>query len=691
MQGLDNDDRIALNIKLKDGKKNITFGDIKAQGGLDERYLVHPNIFYYTPEASFNVIGDINNIGRPAFTFRDYFRFTGGFKNLAQRAGSNLQVANDDLGFAIAQTARSKEVTSRFGAANFSYNPSKKLTFSGFAIGNQSISDQESATNRTYVRDDDQNTELLNTNSTQNNSSGLFKLSSTYTPTNATHIGYDAFYKITESEDENTQISDFGINLNGEDVVNNISSLNTQQPIEFKQSFEAFYDYNEKSVFALEAQHLYKRQDPLYELITTQSPFFGAIPIIDTTSFDLLQNKIITTNKVDASLNYYYIINNKNHVNVTAGVSNTNQSLTSAISQLFDGSVISDLDGDSLQNDVLFNLTDLFVGVHFKSKIGKLTLSPGFNAHSYSVTDQQLGSENTNDKVLVLPDLFARYDFRSTESLTFNYGMVAQFTDINNVILGTTITGYNSLFVGNQNLDNSWYHNFSLNYYNFNMFNFTNIFAGLNYNRRAGDIINTVVYSGLDRINQPINTDAANDVLSAFGGYERRFGKFRAKFRANVSVSNSNNQVDNQDNTNTSISQTYTLSGETNFSKAPNIELGFKRTTNIYTSTQVENTFYTNRPFAKLAARFLTNFFFESDYEYNHYRNKEGTTSSSYDFLNAKLTYQKPKGKWEFSVEGLNVLNTTIIREDAFSDNLISTSTYLVRPRYVLLGVRYHL
>ncbi|MCT4623451.1 MAG: hypothetical protein N4A46_07495, partial [Schleiferiaceae bacterium] len=30
-----NEDRIAINIKLKEGKKNIFFGDIKAEVGLD--------------------------------------------------------------------------------------------------------------------------------------------------------------------------------------------------------------------------------------------------------------------------------------------------------------------------------------------------------------------------------------------------------------------------------------------------------------------------------------------------------------------------------------------------------------------------------------------------------------------------------------------------------------------------------
>ncbi len=63
MRGLDNDDGLALNVRLKEGQKSLWFGDIEAGVGLKERYLVHPNIFYYSPKTSVNFIGDANNIG----------------------------------------------------------------------------------------------------------------------------------------------------------------------------------------------------------------------------------------------------------------------------------------------------------------------------------------------------------------------------------------------------------------------------------------------------------------------------------------------------------------------------------------------------------------------------------------------------------------------------------------------------
>src|SRR5690606_33519471 len=122
MKGLTNDDdNIALNIKLKEGKKNFWFGEITAGAGLDERYLAHPKLFYYSPEYSLNIIADINNIGELPFTMRDYFNFTGGFRTFNQRGGTSLNMASNDLGLSLMQNNRAKEIDTKFGAFNFSY------------------------------------------------------------------------------------------------------------------------------------------------------------------------------------------------------------------------------------------------------------------------------------------------------------------------------------------------------------------------------------------------------------------------------------------------------------------------------------------------------------------------------------------------------------------------------------------
>ena len=66
--------------------------------------------------------------------------------------------------------------------------------------------------------------------------------------------------------------------------------------------------------------------------------------------------------------------------------------------------------------------------------------------------------------------------------------MQTSFTDVNQLAEGYVFNNYNSLYSGNRELENSLYHNMNLNYFNFNMFNYTNIFGSVNYSKRIDDI-----------------------------------------------------------------------------------------------------------------------------------------------------------------------------------------------------------
>ncbi len=687
MQGVGTDDNIAINIKLKEGQKSMVFGDITAEGGLDERYLLHPNIFFYSPKLSINFIGDINNIGEPAFTFRDYYRFAGGFKDLNRKSGSGLRIGQDNFSGGIFGNNRAVEVESKMGAFNFSLNPSKKWSISGFVIGSETKTQTLSQTSRTYQADAPINLdEELETQKLENTQSGLFKLSSKYTPNTKLHVAYDVLAKVSKSSEEGNSVSMFSIDTN------DIGNISSEQPTEVKQNLEFFYEINDKNIFSVESQFLHKVQNPRYSLTMNQEPFAGYFPVIDTSLYNLLQNKEVRTNKWDAVVNHYWVYNNTNHLNFSAGASGSRQSLNSRVNQLFNGEQLQSFTADSLQNDVDFSLSDYFVGVHYKMKFGKLIMNPGFNAHWYQIKDEQLGRTNSETKNYVLPDFFARYEFRKTKSLTFNYSMQTDFTDINNIIEGVVINNYNSLFTGNGAIDNALLHTFSLGYFSVNMFNFTNVFAGVNYSRKIDDITNSVLNQGLSRVSTPTNSDGINEVWAGYLSVRKTFKKWRIRASTNQSYAIVNNEVDQVKNTNNSWTQNYSASVRTRFKKAPNVELGYRLTLSDYQGAGVASKFTTNNPYVKVEGRLLKYFTIEADYTFTDYQGKSNGTSSQYDFVNAALFYQWDKdSKWELSIRGTNLLDTEFVRQDNFSNFLVSTTQTYVLPRYFMLGVKYDL
>src|SRR5690606_20842800 len=247
-----NEESIAMNIKLKDGKKNFWFGDVTAGIGVaheDTRFIANPKLFYYNPEFSVSLLSNFNNIGELPLTAQDYFKFSGGFRNMMKKGGTNFNVASNDLGISLMRNNRAKEIDTQFGATNFSYNVSKAWTLSGFAIVSSSQTEME--TQSRYELLEDGSGEIRNELTHQKNNLGLFKLSSSYKPNPAFQFDYDALVK-TSSQDE---ISNILSDRYPDDSQSQSLTIGKEQsPLSVNQNFSMYFTHSDKNVFAFEMQ-----------------------------------------------------------------------------------------------------------------------------------------------------------------------------------------------------------------------------------------------------------------------------------------------------------------------------------------------------------------------------------------------------------------------------------------------------
>jgi hypothetical protein len=214
LRGLSNDQSLAINVTLAADKKNLWFGDVEVAGGPDQRYLAHPNLFYYSPKTNVNIIGDANNIGKQAFTLQDYFRFSGGIRRIGSRSGSSINISSDELGISLMQNMMAKNIESNLGAINLNYQPSKKWRFSAYGIASGIETTTSNISNRTYVRSQENTVENTTSSLIQQNTSGLLKLSSAYTPSHKVHLEYGAFLKASSITETDNRSSDFGVRKN---------------------------------------------------------------------------------------------------------------------------------------------------------------------------------------------------------------------------------------------------------------------------------------------------------------------------------------------------------------------------------------------------------------------------------------------------------------------------------------------
>lgn len=705
LKGLGNDqDRYVINIKLKEGKKNFWFGEATVgagYGGGAERYLVQPKAFYYSENFSVNILTDFNNLGVPAFTGRDFRRFTG-FRNFDTRqnnASINVDVAGT---FNANATNRAQSIDSKFGAINASWKVNDKLDLSGFAIlsGTQTRSRQISE--RFFTGSGlEENTD---NSAFEQNFAGLFKLGADYNPNSKLTIKYDGRANITDenqlaglaSQRDEVRINTMGVR----EVINvqeQVDQENQQDPISFNQSLNVYYTAADKHIFAFESQFLNQREDIFYNAIRDfinvddVEPFNGRLGLINsdpTEAFNINQDRLIDTNKLDAKLDYFYVINKTSNINFTLGSTFSSQNYNSSIFQILNNDTRNDLTAADTRNDnVQYDFRDLFLAAHYKVISGKFTITPGVTLHSFQTKDIQLGVENILDTTRLLPDLDVRYQLRSSESFNLRYNRNMTFRDIQDYALGLVFQSYNGLQTGNNQLEGALSDRVSLGYNNFNMFNSTTIFGNISYTRQQDAVQSRTTIDGINRVSSPINNAFDNESVVGFLTYGKEIKKIAFGLAVNGSWTSADNIINDELLNSTNISHSYAPYVRTNFQKGINVDLGYALGFNNGDNGGVVNNTTSNTIRAGMDWQIGKRWLLKADYDFNKF-NANGQ-SNDFEFFNASMRYQKPESRWQYSLVANNLLNTEVTIQNNFGQIINSNTQTFVLPRYVYFQMRF--
>ncbi|MDP5101609.1 MAG: outer membrane beta-barrel family protein, partial [Nonlabens sp.] len=717
LKGLGNDqDRYVINIRLKEGKKKFWFGEATVgagHGGGAERYLVQPKAFYYSENFSVNILTDFNNLGVPAFTGRDYFRFVG-FRNFDTRqnnASINVDAASTFSAFA---TNRAQSIDSKFGAFNASWKVNSKLDMSAFAIfsGTQTRSRVISESIRTLVPSEDTDEEvedvgLINNtddNGLEENFAALFKLGADYNPNSKLSIKYDGRFNISDQSQvsdlysERDELQRDGTSLF---VQEQVDQNNEQQPISFNQNLNMYYTAADNHIFAFETQFLNQREDIFYNAIRDfinvpdREPFNGRLRLTSfddpSQAFNINQDRLVHTNKLDAKLDYWYVINKTSNINFTAGTTISSQNYDSGIFQIVNEDTRNDLTAaDSNNDNVQYDFRDIFIAAHYKLISGKFTFTPGVTLHSFQTTDVQLGIENVIETNRLLPDLDVRYQLRSSESFNLNYNRTTTFSDIENYALGLVFSNYNGLRSGNNQLEGSLNDRISLRYNNFNMFNYTTINGNITYTKQQDAIQSASRLDGINQISTPINAFFPNESLSGNISYGKEIRKIQFGVNATGSWSTFNNVINNERQTSENIVQIYGATARSNFQKGINFDLSYSLNLNDGDNNGSVNKTTRNTYRAGVDWQLGKRFLLKGDYSLNDFSTSTGA-ENKFDFLNASIRYQKPSSRWQYSLIATNLLNTEVFVQNNFGQIFNSNTQTFVLPRYIYFQMRFDL
>ncbi len=707
-----NQDRVAINIKLKEGKKNFWFGDILAGAGDSPDtglYLFQPKLFYYTPKYTINVIGDVNNMGEVVIGRREARNFGGSFRSQSPSNGTNISTPDAGIGILNASARNANRIETKLSALNFSYSPNSKLDLSGYLIWSGNSNGQRNINSIDYV-DPDTPDDVVDNTTDQTSNIGLFRFSTIYKKDFNNQLNYNITGRLT---------NEFRTDNVNSQVLSDITETERATPFTINQDFSYFYTASEKSIFALEVQHLLQDEDPFYIASLENDPnnndndpdgdmppdgFDDAAESLgldrSLTFYDLEQDRRVKTNQLNAKLDYYYILNQKSNLNFVAGTILSNQSFNSEFFQLGTTNIpnpeIDGIEDEQINNDTEYKFTDIYAGLRYRLKTGIFTITPGFTAHSYNSNNTQYGTEFFQDTFFkVLPEFEAIAQFKRSESLRFTYKQEVNFTDVSQVARGIVANNYNSFFAGNSELLNASFHNVSLNYSSFNLFNNSSVFARINYRKTMDQVNRNTIFepgsvvSSSTSINSPLD----NESFTAFASLSKTIRKITARLGGNFSYNKSYQFINSLENTNENISRGINTRIGTNFTKAPNVSLrynvNFNDQSNTARTQDVKTV--THTPSINFDAYIWNSLTLTADYSYTD-QIQDGESTNTFSILNAKLAYRKNRdAKLEYELIGSNLLATGSQVSVNQSIIAFTTNERFILPRFISLRLRYQL
>lgn len=705
-----NQDRIAINIKLKEGKKNFWFGDVTAGAGNapnEALYLFQPKLFYYSPKYTINVIGDVNNIGEVVLNRNDIRNFSGGFRSQSPSNGTNISLGNTGIGFLTANARNANKIETKLTALNFSYSPNPKLDLSGFLIFSSNTNGQQNNVTSDYV-DPSTPDDFTQSITDQTSNTGLFKFSSNYKKDINSQFNYDLIGRFS---------NEFRTDNVNSKVLSDITKNERATPYKINQVFSYFYTANEKNIFALEAKHLLQDEDPFYVASLENNPsnnndanndgFDDAASRLgldrSNLFYKLEQDRRVKSNQLDVKLDYYNILNDKSNLNFVFGTIQSKQNFNSKFFQILDnGTTLNPtptIPGNTdpkTTNDTDYKFSDIYTGLRYRLKAGIFTFTPGFTLHAYSVKNTQYQTELFKDTFQkIFPELSIIAQFKQSESLRFSYKQEVNFTDVNQIARGIVAKSYDSFYFGNNDLMNAQIHNVNLNYFSFNLFNYTNVFARINYRKTIDQINKDVIFEPGSVVSSStsLNSPFDNESLSASGRVGKTFRKIKTSLSANYNYSKTYQFINSKENVNKLFSQNYSANIGTNFTKAPNVTLGYRLglTDQNNSARAADVKGVTNAPSISFDAYVWNSLTVRSDYSYNEVK-QNGNIVNSFKIWDASLAYRKNRdAKWEYELVGSNLLATGSRATVNTSNIAFTINETFILPRFISFRIRYQL
>jgi hypothetical protein len=676
LKGIENSQKVALNLTLKEDYKHQWFGNASLGYGLmsENRYEIRSNLINLGKKAKYyfltnfnnlgyNATGDINNLIRPyreneignvgddksAYTL---IRLGTDLPNLREKRihFNNAEMISLNNIFPISKKVKLKTL----GFLNTDENDFYKNSFQSFLVGNNSFTNNEDFKVR------------------KTSATGFGKIDLIYDISKTKTFEYVTKYNSTNEKNKSNLV--FNNNILNENLGNNNQLFD--QKLVFTNKFK------ENKVFVLSIRYINEKNPQNYnanqfifndlfienanntkQFSQNKMQFIGLeAHVLDRKkNGNLLELKISNQLRIDNLKTQFQLLNNNNSLSFPT----------------------------NYQNNADFISNNLCLSTKYHLKLGRYTLATQSDFHQLYNQYDNFKTKIKQNPFFIIPKIGINFKINKKNTILTSYSYNTTNANILDIYSGYVQIGFRSLSKGVNNVNQlnssnailnysfgSWGDNFFANTYVLyskdNNFYSTNNFISQNYSLTENILIN-------DR-----------EALSIASNIDRYFKPIRSNLKISLSGTKTNfkNIVNNSNFREIiNLGTEFGLEIRSGFKGAFNYHIGSKWNYNQVEAT-IKNSFTNNTSFFDLSFTFTDKFNMQFQSERYYFGNLDNKNNQYY-FLDIETRYVVKENKLTFSLSGNNLFNTKTFRNYSISDISISKTEYRLQPRYLLLKIEF--
>lgn len=684
MKNLKESEQIALNIKLKDNKRNFFFGEVGAAAGYQDIYNAHANLFYYSKKLGFNLISGTSNDGKRVFTLQDYIDFEGGSSLILNDPKTYFALQNSSFG---AYLNRDDFVDNRniVGAFNVVHEASPRNTISAYSVWLDDTSSFSSSAARNYPQLELD--ELLENSDEVNALLGLTKLKWQYRKTSQNYWDITGLLR-TAFSNSSAQLQ--SIVSNGNDRFTNSASDLTNYALEFKAVHNAQWSDNSfvKWETAVKSSvnddtSIYNFNEPVFNNLL---PFEG-----DPTNLSVGQERKSTSNSVESTLDYFWNYSRRSQLNPKLSIAHTKDNFTSLDEELLSNGNINSFLSDGFNNNLNFELTTAGAGLEHAFKNDYHNLRMGFMVNLYNYNTSNIDTASNKVTTLkFLPVIDYSLTLLGNKKITLDYRTSVILPNSFALANRFRLAGYNRVVRGAVNLDEQYIHNTRI-YYSAGSRSLGYLFnSSVNFNYSDGAIQASRTFDNIDQITQYIFLREPNTNMGFNASYYHLMPNWRIGLTPNYRVSASSDLINDTVVDLNVETLGYRLNAVSTYKNFVNIDVAFNQRFNNYDGFNT-NKFVNTSLDLKLSHDFSDSWVFSSDFSQTYFRNRTTGDTRQFGLFDVSSQYKPLKSAWIFDLNVRNIFNVNARSESSISDFIISQTDTFILPFRATLGVSYTL